>query len=127
MDADNSIYIFISFLYGKFKPMIETIILISIWAYLYCGILTDAEGIFRWMPEVSNRIASFGKHGAVKSWNPNYFQDAILKWGYQCAPCHAGIVAVTWSLATQYWNIDVVIFSIAGAHFLTLIESKYLN
>jgi len=99
------------------------IFVISIWAYLYCGPLTDAKGIFSFMPNVSNKIASFGKYDAIQSWTPNYLQKAVLAWGYLCAECHAGFfMAIYFPLAKQYslqGHFACIVLTIFLAHILT--------
>ncbi len=105
---------------------IKVITLIAVWGYLYCGKLTESSGVFYFMPNLISKIASLGKANAMTFKPKNYIQNALVMWGYKCAECHAGLVALIYSIINQHWDVDIIIFSIFLARILVLFENRYL-
>ena len=75
------------------------------------------------MPWLSNKVASLGKYDAIQGWEPNYFQKALLAWGYKCAECHAGMfMAIYYPLTKEYYakeHFSFVVLTIFLSHVLT--------
>lgn len=83
--------------------------IIACWGWTYSSKLVQDEEVFSFMPNLSEQIASLGMRCASDPiQNPNYIQNAILKWGYKCGTCHAGIHALGMSIygiANDYRSI----------------------
>lgn len=109
-------------------------ICIGLWGWLYGSKLVHEGEVFSFMPNVSEWLAGLGENNGLDPvQNPNYIQNAIIKWGYKCGTCHAGIVAL-FIFSKQFWfghiglglAFSYLVLSMVIAEITQLIQDRYL-